>query len=279
LTAGAGSATGSSPREGGELALRLASAIVLAAIALAGAWFGGWPAACVVALAVVAVHLEWASVTGDRIMSVVPFAAVLVVALMAATAGYRLSALAVAAALVVVAYATSREPWRPAGVAYAAVFGFGVLLIRLADADALAATVFLLAVVWATDTGAFFIGRLVGGPKLWPRVSPGKTWSGAAGGLIAGVVAGIIVAVVAGMRADAPLLVVAAALSVMSQAGDLFESWVKRRFGAKDSSWIIPGHGGFMDRVDGLIFAAGLAVIVGWLHGGAGALAQGLIAW
>ena len=126
--------------------------------------------------------------------------------------------------------------------------------------------------------GGYFAGRAIGGAKLWPQVSPNKTWAGAVGGFILGllVAAGFAVS---GFGKMGPLLIVAAALSVASQLGDLFESAVKRRFGVKDSSQIIPGHGGLLDRLDGFVAAVVLAAILGVLRGGAGGAGTGLMVW
>ena len=141
---------------------------------------------------------------------------------------------------------------------------------------------FLFAVVWATDIAAYFVGRAIGGPKLMPQVSPKKTWSGAIGGTHRRrSLAAVAVAKFAGLdglvRDRASLAVV---LSVVAQAGDLFESALKRRFGAKDSSQLIPGHGGLMDRLDGFVAAAVLAALIGLLRGGircAGARPAGMV--
>lgn len=119
---------------------------------------------------------------------------------------------------------------------------------------------FLLAVVWASDIGAYAAGRLLGGPKLAPAVSPSKTWSGAAGGLVAALLAGFGVAAWQGaLPPGPPALLAAVLLGIASQAGDLLESWIKRRCQVKDSSGLIPGHGGLLDRVDGLLAAAPVA--------------------
>jgi phosphatidate cytidylyltransferase len=150
-----------------------------------------------------------------------------------------------------VATADQRARWLTAGAVYAGAAAFCPILLR-ADADyGLVAIFFLFAVVWVTDIAAYFVGRLFGGPKLWPAVSPKKTWSG----------------------------VLAALLSVASQAGDLFESHLKRRFGVKDASHIIPGHGGVMDRLDGFIFAAALATLIGLARGGWSGPGRGLLEW
>jgi phosphatidate cytidylyltransferase len=266
------------PVLGADLAVRLGSAAILAALALAGAWFGGWIATIAIVAAVVIVHLEWIGLTEGRLMPVAAFTVVLGLGVVAAGAGAPLAGLGLIAVAIAGAALTGGG-WRPLGVGYAAVLGFGLVSLRVSPEAGFAAIVILFAVVWGTDTGAFFAGRLIGGPRLWPRVSPKKTWAGAVGGLAFGVAAGALVAGAFGLRPGGMLIVVIAALSVASQAGDLFESSVKRRFGAKDSGSLIPGHGGLMDRVDGLTFAAGLAMVIGALHGGAGHVAAGLVQW
>jgi phosphatidate cytidylyltransferase len=153
--------------------------------------------------------------------------------------------------------------WSATAVLYAGFSGLALAEIRGEGLFGLFAMLFVFAIVWSTDILAYFCGRALGGPKLAPRISPGKTWSGAVFGAAAGVGAGVGVALIdpPGRRLDDPLI--ALILSVASQMGDLFESWVKRRFGAKDSSHLIPGHGGVMDRVDGLVFAAFAAFLIG----------------
>jgi phosphatidate cytidylyltransferase len=253
--------------------------VVLVAFTLACAWFGGWAGWLGVSVAVVVVHLEWFGLTGDDWRSGLAFTAALLVALAAPVAGYAGLGLGLAALIMLAGGVTSRDGWRPAGILYCATLGFGLLLLRLSPEGGLAAVLFVFAVVWLNDTGAYFAGRAIGGPKLWPVVSPKKTWAGAVGGLIAGLIAGFVVAALSGISLTPGLAVVAVLLSVASQAGDLFESWVKRHFGVKDAGTIVPGHGGLMDRVDGLVFGAGLALLIGWLHGGAANLAGGLLAW
>jgi phosphatidate cytidylyltransferase len=171
-----------------------------------------------------------------------------------------------------------RAPWLTAGVVYAGAAAFCPIVLR-ADVDyGLVAIFFLFAVVWTTDIAAYFVGRIFGGPKLWPAVSPKKTWSGALGGLAGAIIAAFVVASFAALSHRAAI-VLAVLLSVASQAGDLFESHLKRRFGVKDASHIIPGHGGVMDRLDGFIFAAALATLIGFARGGWSGPGRGLLEW
>jgi phosphatidate cytidylyltransferase len=217
--------------------------------------------------------------TGDRLVPALAFTALLVAGFALLAAGHPAAAAGLTALAVAGAAAASRELWRPAGVAYCATLGLGLLLLRGAPEQGLPAVLVVLAVVWGTDSGAFFVGRAIGGPKLWPAVSPKKTWAGAVGGLAAGIAAGLVVAALARVTVTPQLALVCAALSFADQAGDLFESAIKRHFGAKDSGMIVPGHGGLMDRVDGLVFAVAAAVIVGLVHGGPAELAAGLLTW
>ncbi len=126
--------------------------------------------------------------------------------------------------------------------------------------------VFLL--VWAADSGAYVAGRLIGGPKLAPRISPNKTWAGLGGGVTAAGVVGYIIALVLGHQNMIPLIVLSAFLGLLSQGGDLIESWVKRKFDKKDAGSLIPGHGGLFDRVDGLLIASVGAAVIGLLIDG-----------
>jgi phosphatidate cytidylyltransferase len=151
-------------------------------------------------------------------------------------------------------------------------------LLRLDSRNGFVALVFVLLVVWVTDIGGYFAGRGIGGPKLWSRVSPKKTWAGAIGGFVGSlVVAAGFVAFDFGKAGW--LVLLGAILSIVSQLGDLFESAVKRRFGVKDSSHIIPGHGGLLDRLDGFVAAIVLAAILGVVRGGMDGAGRGLMVW
>ncbi len=153
------------------------------------------------------------------------------------------------------------------------------VLLRRDAAFGFAAIMLLFVIVWLTDIAAYFAGRAIGGPKLMPRVSPKKTWSGAVGGTLAGVLGAVGVAHTSGVASLAAVAGVALVLSVVSQAGDLLESAIKRRFNAKDASQLIPGHGGLMDRLDGFVTAAVAAALIGLAHGGLDAPARGLMVW
>jgi phosphatidate cytidylyltransferase len=171
-----------------------------------------------------------------------------------------------------------RRNWTAAGFLYAAVAEIASVLLRLDAAKGFVALVFVLVIVWVTDSGGYFAGRGIGGPKLWPRVSPKKTWAGAIGGFVASLAVGGAFAALDLGKAG-PLLMISGALSVVSQLGDLFESAVKRRFGVKDSSQIIPGHGGLLDRLDGFVAAVAVAALFGFLRGGADGVGRGLMVW
>lgn len=269
------------PLFGRDISVRVISAVVLAAISLGCAWLGGGAAGIAVAVAVILVHAEWMRMTGDRFIrrAAGVGTVILVISFGALVAGHMATALIMALVAIGFAALLSRELWRPAGVLYVGVLGFGLLMLRLSPDHGLVAVLFLFAVVWGTDSAAYFAGRAIGGPRLWPAISPKKTWAGSIGGLLGGVVLGLVVVAIAGLPVTFGLALVAALLAVVAEAGDLAESALKRHFGVKDSGQLIPGHGGLMDRVDGLTFAAGFAVVVGVLHGGPGAIAGGLLLW
>ena len=154
-----------------------------------------------------------------------------------------------------IAPAQSRS-WLAASVPYCGSVAVAPIMLRSDAEYGFAAMIFLFAIVWGTDIIAYFVGKLVGGPRLLPQVSPKKTWSGAIAGTAAAVLAGIIVARAAGLAGSAAIALLAAVLSVFAQAGDLLEFFLKRRFGAKDLSRLIPGHGGLMDRLDAFVAAS-----------------------
>jgi phosphatidate cytidylyltransferase len=265
-----------------NLLMRVVVAAVLIPLAVAIAYAGGWLWTSLVTAAAIGLFVEWLAVVG--LAGAVALAIRGGVAL--ALGGICFAVGRIDAALIVLAIglvaiastAPDRRGWAAAGFCYAAAAEIASVLLRLDPAKGFAALMFVLVIVWVTDSGGYFAGRGIGGPKLWPRVSPKKTWAGAVGGLAASLaVAGGFAAFEIGRTV--PLLISAAILSVASQLGDLFESAVKRRFGVKDSSHIIPGHGGLMDRLDGFVAAVVLAAVFGFLRGGADGVGRGLMVW
>jgi phosphatidate cytidylyltransferase len=265
-----------------NLLMRVAAALVLAPLAIAIAYAGGWLWAALVTLAAVGLYVEWLTVVGAAGETRVVASGVVALAvagLCLATGRIDAALVVLAAGFVVVAMISpARRNWTAAGFCYAAAGEIASVLVRLDSVKGFAALILVLLVVWVTDIGGYFAGRGIGGPKLWPRVSPKKTWAGAIGGFVASlVVAGGFAAFDLGKTG--PLLLLGAMLSVVSQLGDLFESAVKRRFGVKDSSHIIPGHGGLLDRLDGFVAAVVMAAIFGFLRAGADGVGRGLMVW
>jgi phosphatidate cytidylyltransferase len=245
-----------------DLLPRVASAMALAPLVLGAAWEGGlwWQGA--VTLAATVACVEWALLNGLNQKSS-PFA-ITTVTVPAAEVAYLATGSSWAPALVVLAVANGLAWWRRVlgiGMVYIGIGWVSLLLLRADRAGGMANVFFVLLVVWANDIGAYAAGRLIGGRRMAPLWSPGKTWSGAGGGLVCAVFAGLGVALWFGatqagqFRAEG----LAAVVSVLAQAGDLLESAMKRRFGRKDSGDLIPGHGGVLDRIDGLLAAAPIA--------------------
>jgi phosphatidate cytidylyltransferase len=265
-----------------NLILRVIAALVLAPVAIAIAWLGGWLWTTLVTLAAIGLYVEWLMIVGmARETRVVSSGAVAlgISGLCLAAGRIDASLLALALGLAAVALLSpQRRSWIATGFYYAAAAQIASVLVRLDQTSGFGALILVLLVVWVTDIGGYFAGRGIGGPKLWPRVSPKKTWAGAVGGFVASLVVAAGFAAV-GLGKTGPLLLLGAVLSIASQLGDLFESAVKRRFGVKDSSHIIPGHGGLMDRLDGFVAAVVVAAIFGFLRGGVDGVGRGLMVW
>lgn len=276
-----------------NLMLRVASSAVLIPLVLAVAYFGGWVFFVLCALGALGIFWEWSRLIDSAEARVL---APGVIALVAALVLMGLGQVAAAAAAVVIGAVVTgsaaasgnnvagrsgviRGIWAAAGVIYAGVAFFSPALLRRDAEFGFAAFLFLALTVWATDTCAFALGRAIGGPLLWPRVSPNKTWSGAMGGLAGGVAAGTLVAYADGLGRLAVVGVIALVLSASAQGGDLLESAIKRHFGAKDTSQLIPGHGGLMDRLDSFLVAAAAALLIGVARQGTAAAAHGLLVW
>ena len=220
----------------GDLRLRVASALVLAPLALAAIWIGGAVFAGLIGVVALGLGIEWTRLCGS-------------------------------------AWARSRL----AGLGWIVLAGVALIWLRADPAAGRVNVLFLVLAVWASDVGAYLAGRLIGGPRLAPRLSPGKTWAGAMGGLAAAAAIGTLVAMVCTAGHDTAALARAAALgaavSVLGQGGDLAESCAKRCFGVKDSGRLIPGHGGLLDRLDAVLAVVPLAALLAYLLG------PGVVLW
>ena len=264
-----------------NLLMRVIAASVLAPSAIAIAYAGGWFWLGLVTLAAIGLYVEWLTIVGARAPRVMAagivtlFGAAVWLGIGRIGATYVIVALGV---IVAALLSPHRRGWAALGGCYAFAALIASVAVRLDQVWGFTALMLVLLIVWVTDIGGYFAGRGLGGPKLWPRVSPKKTWAGAIGGFVASlcVAAGFAAF---GLGKTGPLVLLGAVLSVASQLGDLFESAVKRRFGVKDSSHIIPGHGGLLDRLDGFVAAVVLAAIFGFLRGGADGVGRGLVVW
>jgi phosphatidate cytidylyltransferase len=269
---------------GSELALRVGSALVLVPLAIGTAYLGGWLFALFWGAAAMGVLWEWTALVARNDQRSVPLTggASLALAVVLVAAGHLLAAVVVLAMGAIGAASLAlaeRRTWVAGGIPYAGALALAPIVLRADDADGFRAVIFLFAIVWTTDISAYFAGRALGGPKLMPQVSPNKTWAGAVGGLIASVVVTLALAKMAGLTALFALAMLAVVLSVFAQGGDLFESFLKRRFHAKDSGHLIPGHGGLMDRLDGFVSASVAAALIGLARGGFEAPGHGLLVW
>ncbi len=270
-------------RSWADLGPRLTSAFVLLAVTILLVWAGGIWFALLVAGVFGGIYREWEIMISGRPMQPLGYALGALLALVAvgASLGGLVVGVVVFGLAVLVAAFGRREllVWRIFGLAFISAVVIALIGIRGVGLIGFAASFFLGASVWMTDTGAFFAGRHFGGAKLNPGISPAKTWSGALGGLVSGTLSGLLVWVIV---TPAPWwigVLLAAALSLAGQLGDLSESAMKRRFRIKDSSDLIPGHGGLMDRLDSLTFGALLLFGVGVGHLGIGQVAQGVLLW
>ncbi|MXP63218.1 phosphatidate cytidylyltransferase [Roseomonas sp. M0104] len=265
-----------------DLKKRAISAAVLGPGALLCAWLGALPWTALMALAVALLCWEWVRLCGLRsrawpgaALPAVVFVACALAVLERPVAGLVVLGLGFAATWATVprlhraAVPPPPASWLALGVLYIGIAGIALIELRHDNEAGRGNILFLFFVVWASDIGAYMFGRLLGGPKLAPAISPGKTWSGAMGGLVSTMLVGWLAA--AWLAPGTPSLVrvlgVAALLGVATQLGDLLESAVKRHFKVKDSSMLIPGHGGLLDRLDGLMAAAPVAALLAFAIG------------
>ncbi len=266
---------------------RFVSAAILLPLALINVWLGDPYWGALVCLFALVMAWEWARMcvgaAGSQALGLDP-AGLLAMAvtglgvLLAATGRYLpgLAFLAIGAAAI--AFLAGRGGkagtlpggplWQGFGVLYVGLPSVAILWVRASAQGGLPALLWMLALVVAVDSGAFAAGRLIGGPKLAPRFSPNKTWAGLAGGIAAAMAVGWLTGAWIGAPHRLPLVFLSAGMAMVEQAGDLAESAFKRRFGVKDSSGLIPGHGGFLDRVDGLLAVALAAAAAQCFAGG-----------
>jgi phosphatidate cytidylyltransferase len=268
----AGGGSGLSAKVGKDLGPRVATGLAMAVVGATAIWLGGWPFALLVLATCLAIAWEWGRLVRGQEADVILAAhagTVIAVVVLTALGLVMPAGLAVAMGALLVAVLAFGQRLRLStlGVLYAALPAIALIWLRSDPTWGLLAVLLLVVIVVATDVGAYFAGRLIGGPKLAPRLSPNKTWAGLLGGMVtAGVVAALYASQIKGadpMR----LAVIGAILAVLAQAGDLGESALKRAFGAKDASSLLGPHGGVMDRVDGLVTAAAaLGIWAAWVN-------------
>lgn len=256
------------PPRKSELAARTVSGLLLAAAVFAMAYLGPAPFAVLLFVIAAIMSWEWGHIVRQEQASAVLAVHVLSV-LGASVLTFNGSALLAAGVLILgasvaglMAFGASHARLSAIGVLYTGLPAIALGWLRSDPSLGFLAVLLVALTVIATDTAAYFSGRTIGGPKLWPQVSPNKTWSGLAGGVTAAALTGVLFPVVSGSGSSTWLGILGLFLGLVSQAGDLAESALKRRFSVKDASILIPGHGGFMDRMDGLVFASVLAGII-----------------
>lgn len=259
----------------GDLRARALSALALGPLVVAAVWYGGLPFRALLLLVAVLASFEWLNLGAGKAPTKLRIAAVLavVITISGEMAAGPLYALALALALMALLMLWVWEKgWRLAvGVAFTLPYVAGAVValdwIREGGDRGVALSLYLLLVIWATDIGAYATGRLVGGPRLAPRISPNKTWSGLFGGMLAAGLVGFLAVLPSAVLSPLVAFPLAMILAVCGQAGDLFESFMKRRCDVKDSGRLIPGHGGLLDRIDGLMVAAPVLALYQALFG------------
>jgi len=270
----------------GDLGVRAVSAAVLIPAVLADVWAGGIWFHLFVALIGILMAQEWVNIVhkDNPLQFALHAAGAMCGALLPLDIGLAGGLLAIAVLTLVSAAAAWREApggpaWRYLGVPYVSLPPIALVVLRDDPSYGVAAIVLVMLMVWAADTLAYFAGRIIGGPKLAPRISPKKTWAGMSGAMVGSAVAALGVGMALGVPGLWLLLIVAALLAVVEQGGDLFKSAMKRHYGVKDSGRLIPGHGGVIDRVDGLVAVATVAALIGALRAGIEHAGAGILIW
>jgi phosphatidate cytidylyltransferase len=262
-----------------DLGVRSASALILAPLVVEEVWLGGvWFTAFVATLGVL-MAWEWVAIAhahDAKQFSLHAFA-VCCAALLVPYASVLILILALLSIVIAAQAGTSRLKWKILGIPYVAFPILALALLRRDPEWGVYALVWCISIVWAADILAYFAGRIIGGPKLAPKLSPKKTWAGLGGAVAGAISASLAVSYGLGLSYF-PLALIAAVLAVLEQGGDIFESAFKRAHNVKDSSDLIPGHGGILDRIDGLIAVIIAASLIGYLHNNVSA-AAGLLLW
>ncbi len=245
-----------------ELRLRIASAVALIAISLWLTWVGLWPFFALVLVCAMVATWEWGHLVRAETFGpgLLGHGAAIAVALILTAAGLPVLGLGIlaigAVSVALLTRSATMSAWSVAGVVYLGLPAVCLIYLRSDAAYGWLAILFVFLVVWFADVGAYAFGRIIGGPRLAPRISPNKTWSGAIAGLLASAAAAFGLGLWIGDTSPILLAFIGACLSAISQLGDLAESSVKRSFDVKDASNLIPGHGGVLDRIDALLFAS-----------------------
>lgn len=265
-----------------NLFMRVVAALILAPLTIGVVFAGGWLWILLVTIVAIGLFYEWHSIVNPKREPKSFAIGIIALELIGLALWLGWNGVAFAAAIIgptlIALVSGERRWWNTTGLIYAAAALMASVIVRLDGTTGFHALVFTLIVVWVTDIGGYFAGRTFGGPKLAPRISPKKTWAGAVGGLVLSIAIAFAASAL-GWGRIVPLLALAILLSIVSQLGDLFESWVKRRFGVKDSSQIIPGHGGLLDRLDGFVAAIVFAAILGFSRGGFDGVGRGFMIW
>ncbi len=265
-----------------NLFIRVIAALILAPLTIMVVFAGGWLWILLVTAVAVGLFYEWHTIVNAKREPRVFAVGVIGLELIGLALWFGWNGVAFVTAIIaptlIALLSAERRSWNVGGFVYAAAALIASVLVRLDPAIGFYALVFPLLIVWVTDIGGYFAGRTFGGPKLAPRISPKKTWAGAIGGLVLSIVIAFAAAWL-GWGRLVPMLVVGILLSIVSQFGDLFESWVKRQFDVKDSSQIIPGHGGLLDRLDGFVAAIVFAAIFGFMRAGLDGVGRGFMMW
>lgn len=269
-----------------DLGIRALSAIILIPAVLADVWAGGIWFHLFVALIGILMAQEWVTIVHRQssLQFALHAAGAMCGALLPLDVGLAGALIAIAILTLLSALVAWREQpggpaWRYLGLPYVSLPPIALVVLRDDASYGTAAILLVMMMVWFADTMAYFAGRIIGGPKLAPRLSPKKTWAGLGGAMAGSAVAALALGWALNLPALGLLVLVAALLAIVEQGGDLFKSAMKRHYGVKDSGNLIPGHGGVIDRVDGLVAVAMAAALIGALRAGLEQAGSGILLW